>query len=134
MNSIMQESLIVFMRKIDFWEHSFPNCEKYNFIDFIEEFRLEDREYHYWTFGNHRYAKYFCGIIFPTAIWKEIENVLYDMGAFFESNDAGYSFFMFTIFDEKELDKVAKIIYNFIGEGKIKHMLLCSGGDILDEL
>ena len=134
MNNIIQTSLIVFIQQIDFWEHSSQYHEKYNFIDFIEEFRLEDQEYHYWSQGNHLYARYFCGIIFPTAIWKEIENALYDMGAFFESNDTGCSFFMFTILDEEELGKVAKIVYNFIREGKIKHMLLCSGSDILDEL
>lgn len=135
MNNLMRASLISFAEKVECWEpSSFNNPVDYNFVDFVEEVRLEDQKHHYWETPEKLYTKYFCGIIIPTKFLYEMINTFYHMKAFYVSNNTGYSIFMFSILDEEELNKIAKTIYNLIKRDKIKHMLLCSAGDILDEL
>lgn len=134
MNDLMQASMITFAQKINYWERSSFDFKSNSFVDFIEQIIIEDREYHYWESPEKLFTKYFCGMIIPTKFLAEFINIFWDKIAFYNNMCNNYSIFMLSILDEEELNRIAKNIYNSIKRDKIKHMLLCSAGDILDEL
>ena len=134
MNDLMQASMITFAQKINYWERSSFDFKSNSFVDFIEQIIIEDREYHYWESPEKLFTKYFCGMIIPTKFLAEFVNIFWDKTAFYNNMCNNYSIFMLSILDEEELNGIAKNIYNSIKRDKIKHMLLCSAGDILDEL
>lgn len=134
MNNLMRASMITFGQKIYGWGQSSFDFNSNNYVSFIEEIITEDQERHYWESPEKLFTKYFCGMIIPTRFLAEFINIFWDMKIFDNNMDNKYSIFMFSILDEEELNKIAKTIYNLIKRDKIKHMLLCSAGDILDEL
>ena len=126
--------MITFSQKIYGWGQSSFDFNSNHYFDFIEQIITEDREYHYWESPEKLFAKYFCGMIIPTRFLSEFVNIFWDKTAFYNNMDNKYSIFMFSIHDEEELNRIAKHIYNCIKRDEIKHMLLCSAGDVLDEL
>ena len=134
MNDLMRTSMITFSQKIYGWGQSSFDFNSNHYFDFIEQIITEDREYHYWESPEKLFAKYFCGMIIPTRFLSEFVNIFWDKTAFYNNMDNKYSIFMFSIHDEEELNRIAKHIYNCIKRDEIKHMLLCSAGDVLDEL